>query len=156
MLAIFGGENMEDQEIQAIKIKKRILKRYRINRSCIERLEDKLYLLEQRLQSVKSPGFSDMPRGNGSPITTEELILDKLDLEKRIKRLKNKSVKIRDQLLEAIDSLEDPRYCEVLESYFIECKTIEDIALDMGYNDRYIYDLYRKAIIEINLGTAAE
>ena len=89
-----------------------------------------------------------MPRG-GTPITIEELLSDKVDLEKRIKRLKDKCKKIKDQILEEIDSLEDPRYCGVLECYMIECMSIEDIGNDMGYSERYTYDLYDKAIKQL-------
>ncbi len=139
---------MEKQEIQEIKNKKRSLKRYRENRSCIVRLEDKLTLLEERIVSIKSPNYSGMPRG-GTPVTLEELISDKVDLEKRIERLKVKGKKIKSQILDEIDSLEDPRYCEVLESYMIDCKTISDIAEDMGYTEVHIYNLYREAINEL-------
>lgn len=136
---------MEDHSIQEIKKKKRSLKRYKNNRSCIGRLEEKLSLLEDRITSVKSPSFSGMPRG-GTPISLEELLSDKFDLEKRIKRLKDKGKILKDQIIEEIDTLEDPRYCEVLEAFFIDCKSISDIAEDMGYTDRYIYDLYKSAI----------
>lgn len=139
---------MADQEIQEIKKKKRSLKRYRNNLACIDRLEEKLTLLDERIKSVKSPNYSGMPRG-GTPITTEELISDKVDLEKRIKRLKDKGKKYKDQILEEIDSLEDLRYCEVLEAYFIECMSISEIAEEMGYTDRYIYDLYKDAVYEL-------
>lgn len=139
---------MEDQDIQEVKKKKRSLKRYRNNLACIGRLEEKLTLLDERIKSVKSPNYSGMPRG-GTPVTIEELISDKVDLEKRIKRLKDKGKKLKDQILEEIDSLEDLRYCEVLEAYFIECMSISEIAEEMGYTDRYIYDLYKNAVQEL-------
>lgn len=139
---------MVNQDIQEIKKKKRSLKRYKINLACIGRLEEKLTLLDERIKSVKSPNYSGMPRG-GTPVTLEELLSDKLDLEKRIKRLKDKGKKLKDQILEEIDSLEDPRYCEVLEAYFIECKTINEIAEDMGYTEVHIYNLYREAVTEL-------
>lgn len=139
---------MENQDIQEIKKKKRSLKRYKINLACIGRLEEKLTLLDERIKSVKSPNYSGMPRG-GTPVSLEELLSDKIDLEKRIKRLKDKGKKLKDQILDEIDSLEDPRYCEVLEAYFIECKTINEIAEDMGYTEVHIYNLYRKAVTEL-------
>lgn len=146
---------METQDIQEMKKKKRSLKRYRINRACIVRLEDKLSLLEERIRSVKSPNYSGMPRG-GTPVTIEELLSDKVDLEKRITRLKDKNRKIKDQILEEIDSLEDPRYCEVLEAYFVDCKSIGDIAEDMGYTETHIYNLYREAITELTLSNSLD
>ncbi len=142
---------MENQEIQEIKNKKRSLRRYRLNLACIERLEEKLSLLEARIKSVKSPSYSGMPRGS-TPVTVEDLLSDKLDLEKRITRLKAKGKNIKAEILDEIDSLSDPRYCEVLEAYFIECKSISNIADDMGYSDRHIYDLYKEAIDELTFG----
>ena len=139
---------MENQDIQEIERKKRSLKRYKKNYACIGRLEEKLTLLDERIKSVKSPNYSGMPRG-GTPVTVEELLSDKIDLEKRIKRLKDKGKKLKDQILDEIDSLEDPRYCEVLEAYFIECKTINEIAEDMGYTEVHIYNLYREAVTEL-------
>lgn len=139
---------MENQNSQEIKNKKRSLKRFRNNRKCIGRLEDKISLLDSRIKSVSSPNYSGMPRG-GTPVTKEDLVAEKMELENRIKRLKDKGKKIKAQILEEIDSLDDVRYCEVLEAYFIECKTIEEIAEDMGYTDRYIYDLYSDAIDEL-------
>ena len=114
---------MEDQDIQEVKKKKRSLKRYKHNLACVGRLEEKLTLLDDRITSVRSPNYSGMPRG-GTPVTIEELLSDKSDLEKRIERLKDKGKRLKDHILEEIDSLEDPRYCEVLEAFFIECKSI--------------------------------
>jgi hypothetical protein len=146
---------MEDHKIQEINRKKRSLKRYKKNLACVGRLEDKLRSLDERRLSVKSPSLSGMPRG-GIKVTNEDLTADRIDLEKRIKRLKDKGNRLRDQILEEIDSLEDPRYCEVLEAFFIECKSISDIAEDMGYTDRYIYDLYKDAVTILTFGDVSE
>ena len=136
---------MEDSEIQEIGKKKRSLKRYKKNNACIDRLEEKLLLLDEKIKSVKSPNYSGMPRG-GTPVTVEELISDKIELEERIERLKGKSKNLKHEILEEIDTLEDPRYCEVLESFFIDNKTLENIAEDGGYTIRHVYRLYSEAI----------
>ena len=136
---------MENQEIQEIASKKRFLKRYRKNLNCIVRLEDKLNLLETKLNSVRSPNLSGMPRG-GQAITTEDMIADKMDLENRIKRLKEKGKKLKLEILDEIDSLDDPRYVAVLEGFFIECLSMEDIAEIEGYTVRHVYSLYHNAV----------
>lgn len=143
---------MENQNVQEIEKKKRFLKRYKKNNACIDRLEDKLNLLDERIKSVKSPILTGMPRG-GVPITIEEMISDKIELEERIKRLKKKRKRLRTEILEEIDSLEDPRYCEVLEAFFIECLSMEDIADREGYTVRHIYKLYSEAISILTLNT---
>ena len=139
---------MENQFSQEIKNKKHSLKKYKVNLACVSRLEEKLILLDERIKSIKSPNYSGMPRG-GTPVTIEELLSDKVDLEKRIQRLKDKGKRLKDSIIEEIDSLEDPKQAEVLELFLIDCMTIEEIAEDMGYTDRYIYDLYRDAINEL-------
>ena len=139
---------MENQFSQEIKNKKHALKKYKVNRACVNRLEEKLTLLDERIKSIKSPNYSGMPRG-GTPVTIADLLSDKVDLEKRIQRLKDKGKRLKDSIIEEIDSLEDPKQAEVLELFLIDCMTIEEIAEDMGYTDRYIYDLYRDAINEL-------
>ena len=141
---------MENQNIPEIESKKRFLKRYRKNLNCINRLEDKLNLLDDKLNSVRSPNLSGMPRG-GTPVTEADLIADKIDLEERIKRLKEKSKILKREILEEIDSLDEPRYCMVLEEFFIDCLSLEDIAENEGYTIRHVYRLYHDAVESLTL-----
>ena len=136
---------MEDLEIQEIESKKRSLKRYKKNKALVGRLEEKLTLLEGKLTSVRSPKYSDMPRG-GVPVTVEELISDKIELEERIERLRAKGRDLRSEILAEIDTLEDTRYVEVLESFFIDGYTLEEIADNEGYTVRHVYRLYSEAV----------
>lgn len=137
-------------ETQDIKNKKRSLKKYRNNLACINRLEEKLIVLNNRINSVRSPNYSGMPRG-GTPVTLEDLISDKTDLERRIKRLKDKGKSYRNQILDEIDTLDDVRYCEVLEGYFIRSMSISEIADEMGYTDRHVYELYKQGVYELTI-----
>ena len=130
---------------EKIKQKKKWLKRFRKNQSCIIRLEKKLRDKDEQIKKIKSSNFSGMPRGS-TPVTIEDLVSDKIDLEKRIERLKNKGKIFKDEILEEIDSLDDPRLCDVLESYCIDCLSIDDICDKEGYTERYVYSLYQKAI----------
>lgn len=136
---------MENSDIERVEKKKRSLKRYKKNLSCIERLESKLETLDTRMTSVRSPKLSDMPRG-GQPVTTEDMILEKIELEERIERLKAKSKKLRSETLEEIDRVEDPRYSEILEGFFIDCKSLEEIAENTGYTIRHVYRLYSEGV----------
>jgi hypothetical protein len=141
---------MEDQEIQEIASKKRFLKRYRKNLNCIVRLEGKLALLEHKLNSVRSPNMSGMPRG-GVPVTAADMVVDKIDLENRIERLKEKGKILKREILEEIDSLDEPRYVAILEGFFIDCLSIEDIAENEGYTVRHVYSIYHDAIRALTL-----
>lgn len=139
-------DELSIQEIEDLKrAKKRALKRYRKNTGCIRRLEGKLALLDDRIKTIKSPTFSGMPRG-GVPVTIDDLMSDKLDLEDRIKRLKDKGRDLKRAICEEIDSLEDPRYCDVLEMFFIDCMEFDDIAEELGYTERHVISLYSEAV----------
>lgn len=137
-------------ELQLIRKTKRWLKRYKRNVDCIDRLEKKLKQIDDRMTSIKSPNLSGMPRG-GVPVTIEELLSDKLDLEHRIEKLKKKGKNYKTEILEEIDALDDPRYCEVLESFLIDCIPLDDIAENEGYTIRHIYRLYSEAVEAIAL-----
>ena len=136
---------MENLEIQEIERKKKFMKRYKKNKALIERLENKLALLEDRITSAKSPNYSGMPRG-GTPVTTAELISDKIELEERIRRLKAKGKNLKTEVLDEIDRLDDVRYATVLEGFFIDCKSLEEIADNEGYTVRHVFRLYSEAI----------
>lgn len=140
---------MTDLEIQEIESSiKRYLKRYRKNRAQINRLKNKIKNLDERIKGLRSPGFSDMPRG-GTPITKEDLTVEKVDIESRIKRLEAKGKIIKNEILFSIDELEDTRYAEIMEAFLIDCKNFGDIAEDTGYSVRHIERLYGEAIKEL-------
>lgn len=144
-------DNISTQDLETLKSrKKRYLRRYRKNIACIERLEKKLVLLDNRIIGLKSPNLSGMPRG-GVPVTIDDLLSDKLDLENRIKRLKAKSRGLKNEICEEIDSLEDPTNCEILEAFFIDGKSFEKIAEDLGYTERRVIARYSEAIRILSL-----
>lgn len=134
-----------DQEYED---KKRYLKRYKKNLAMIDRLERKRKILDDKLIGLRSPVLSDMPKG-GIPISNEDILADKLEIEERIARLKKKSKRLKSETLEIIDDLDDPRYAEVAESFFIDCMSLEDIADDMGYSTRHIERIYSETIDKI-------
>ena len=137
---------MDDQSNRGSeREKKRSLRRYRRNLDCISRLEEKREILDQRITTIRGSNLSGMPRG-GVPVTLDDLLSDKDDLDRRIKRLKAKSRELKRSTIEEIDSLDDPRYCEVLEAYFIDGLSISEIADQSGYTERHVYNLYKDAI----------
>lgn len=141
---------MPEKIINEIDLKKQYLKRYKKNRALIDRLHDKIFFLDQRIKGIRSPGFSDMPRG-GTPITKEDLIAEKIEIEERIARLEEKGKRIKVEILDKIDELEDTRYAEILESFFIRCKDFDIISEESGYTVRHVIRLYSEAISNISV-----
>ena len=143
---------MDDSQLKDLERKKRYLKRYKKNLALIERLENKLADLNERIYKIKSPSFSAMPKGS-NPVDLSDLISDKDELEARIKRLRKKGKTLKAETLEIIDELDDVRYAEILESFFIDCKSFEEISEDMGYTTRWIIKVYSEAISKISIKT---
>ena len=143
---------MSDLEIDQ---KKRYLKRYKKNKALIDRLEAKLTDLDERICRIRSPKFSDMPKG-GTPVDLADLIDDKLELERRINRLVQKGRSYKSEILDIIDEAEDPRHAEVLEAFLIDCKTFEEIAEESGYTTRHVIRLYSKAVDSIKLSVNSQ
>lgn len=141
---------MTDLEIQETDLKKQFLKRYKKNLALIDRLKNKIVNLDARIYGIKSPGFSDMPRG-GTPITKEDLVAEKEEIKDRINRLEKKGKKLKSEILSKIDELDDSRHAEVLESFFIDCKDLSTIAEESGYTIRHTVRLYSEAIKSMSL-----
>lgn len=130
--------------------KKRYLKRYRKNIALIERLEEKLLTLDERMLKIKSPNYSDVPKG-GTPVTIDDLLNDKLEVEGRINKLVQKGRILKREILDKIDELDDPRYAEILESFFIDCLDFDTIADNIGYTTRHVIRLYSEALDRMSI-----
>lgn len=130
--------------------KRAFLIRYRSIMSSIDRLREKLKTIDERIETIRSPDLSGMPRG-GTGKGTYDLIDEKCDLEKRIERLTSRSKIYKDEITEKIDELEDVRYIDVCELYFIDCLTFDDIAIQLGYSERHVRRLYSEAIDMIEI-----
>ena len=130
--------------------KKRFLMRYRKNRRIIARLYCKSTILSERIGGLRATSLSDMPRG-GTPVTKDDLIAEKIEIEERIKRLESKGKILKKEILEKIDELDDIRYVEILEAFYIDCLSFEDIAENEGYGLRHVMRLYTEALNEIAL-----
>ena len=141
---------MDKETLQELERKKKYLKRYRKNVALVSRLKKKLELLTERSYSLKSPTLSGMPRG-GDLVTLSDRVADKTDLEARINRLTIRGRDLKTEITECIDNLDDARYAEILESFFIECKDFDQIASESGYTERHVIRLYSEGILSISL-----
>lgn len=145
---------MEELDIQAIESKKRSLKKYKKNQAKLSRLEEKLRTLDERIQSVRSPRMSDVPRG-GTPVTLVDLLADKEELEERIANQKEINREYKRAITKELDRLDNVKHIEVLELFFIDCLSPEEIAEELSYDVRTVYRLYSegvKALTELGAG----
>jgi DNA-directed RNA polymerase specialized sigma subunit len=134
---------------EEVRQNKKFLSRYRRYMQRVEKLENKLFQIDCDLQGLKTKNITDMPRG-GQPLTTDDLLAKKEELEHRINNLVLKSKKIKFEIFDCIDSLEDDRFAEVLECYFIDRMSLEDIADRKSYSLRHVGYLYAKGIEKVD------
>lgn len=145
---------MDVSKCKEVEKKKAFLKRYRKQLAKIQRIEEKIDFINDRMLNLKAIRISDEPRGTTS-ISQAELLSDKMDYEKRLEYLKDKAKQIKEEIVGVIDTLDDTRFIEVLEAYFIDCLSFGQIADKLGYNERWIIELYSTAIRTIDI-TALE
>ncbi|WP_270790078.1 DUF1492 domain-containing protein [Enterococcus diestrammenae] len=127
------------------KQNKNYLNRYRRYMKRVDKLEEKLFQLDVQIQGLKGRQITDMPRG-GVPLTTDDLLIKKEETEHRIQNLLDRSKKIRYEVFDCIDTLEDDRFAEVLELYFIDRLTFEQIADKNNFSLRHVGYLYGMGI----------
>lgn len=127
---------------------KKALKRYKKNKNMIQWLYERRSRLVARIESLKSPGISDMPKG-GDHRSKEDLIAEKVDIERRISKLEAKGSRLRTETLDLIDSLDNFHEAEVLERYLIDCEEFAEIAAAMRFSERHVVRLYTSAVGKI-------
>ena len=133
-----------------LELKKRYMKRFKKTQLQIDRLTERLAELEERIQTIKSPAITGMPRG-GEPVTVADLIAEKQELEERISRMKGKAREARRQIADRIDELDDVRYASVLEAFFLDGMELREIAEAEGYTERHTIRLYTEGLAAITL-----
>lgn len=127
---------------------KKFLKQYRIYLRQINRLEDQLYHVDDRIESTQSPSISGMP-GGGIPRALSDDLNERDELGERINALVKESEAIKITILKAIDHLENANESNVLEMYFIRDITLESIAEVLHYSTRQVNRLYSQGVLHI-------
>ena len=89
-----------------------------------------------------------MPRG-GEHKSKEDLIAEKLDIERRIEKFKARGARFRREIIDVIDTLDNCHEAEVLERYLIDCEDFDEIAAVMGFSERHVVRLYTSAVTKI-------
>lgn len=118
----------------------------------VEKLEEKLYLIDCDLQGMKTKNITDMPQG-GQRLNMDDLLVKKEETEHRIQNILDLSKQVKFEVFDCIDTLEDDRFAEILEYYFIDCYTFEQIADKKNYSIRHVGYLYGMGIELVTIPT---
>lgn len=128
---------------------KEFLRRARGMDRRIDEATERVMRLRARLETGRMAQISDMPRGGGSDWTDTANAL--IDLEMQMNARIREMCKLKRLAMEAIEAVEEARYREVLELYYLDGFTWEQVAEQMGYDLRWIYRLHGRALRKIRV-----
>lgn len=81
-----------------------------------------------------------------SPESGNRQVEEIVDCEADIKRMISEEIKMKHRIISEIQMLENPIYVDLLFRRYIEFRSFERIACDMGYVYNYVCNLHGKAL----------
>lgn len=124
---------------------KEYLKSIRTLDMAIKVKEEELYRLKLNIASLspQTTGERVMNSSTSDMMSTVDKIVDmQAVINAEIDRLVN----LKEEARSKINQLKDTRYVSLLIDYYINCKTWEQVADDMGYDLRWVYRLHGRAL----------
>ena len=115
----------------------------------IDHATERVERLRARLEAGRMSRITGMPRGGGSDWTETADRL--IELEQAVNARVREMCRIKRQAIAAIDAVEDARYRELLELYYIDGKTWEQVAEAMNYSVRNVTMLHGKALMMVRV-----
>ncbi|AKI03837.1 sigma-70 family RNA polymerase sigma factor [Lactobacillus salivarius] len=129
------------------KHNKAYLMRYRKIHTKIDRLKDKLNRLNERYD-LKGVSYSSEPSSSVKK-TLDDVLAQKEYLENKIDEMVSESIDIRNEIAEKLLDLDNQLEATVLDFYFLERYSLNDIADELSYSDRQIERLYVDGIMSV-------
>ncbi|WP_369022441.1 sigma-70 family RNA polymerase sigma factor [Ligilactobacillus salivarius] len=129
------------------KHNKAYLMRYRKIHTKIDRLKDKLNRLNERYD-LKGVSYSSEPSSSVKK-TLDDVLAQKEYLENKLDEMISESIDIRNEITEKLLDLDNQLEATVLDFYFLEQYSLNDIADELSYSDRQIERLYIDGIMSV-------
>lgn len=129
------------------KHNKAYLMRYRKIHTKIDRLKDKLNRLNERYD-LKGVSYSSEPSSSVKK-TLDDILAQKEYLENKLNKLIDESYNIRNDIMDKLLDLDNQLEATVLDFYFLEQYSLNDIADELSYSERQIERLYIDGIMSV-------
>ena len=122
-----------------------------IDRRIVETLE-RLERMRARLEAGRSSNLSGMPRGGAVDwtVTADKVI----ELEMRYNEKIREMCRLKQSAQDAIDQVEEAKLREVLELYYLDGYTWEQVANTMHLDLRWVYRLHGQALMRVRVPDA--
>ena len=128
---------------------KEFLRRARGADRRIDEATERMERLRARIEAGRLSHITGMPRGGNSDWTDTANAL--IDLERTVNARVREMCREKRLAMEAIAAVEEARYREVLELYYLDGYTWEKVAEVMGYDLRWVYRLHGHALRKIKV-----
>lgn len=128
---------------------KEFLRRARDVDRRVDEATERVERIWARLEAGRMSSITGMPRG-GSGDWTETA--DRLiELEQAVNQRTRELARWKLAAIDAIRQVEEPRLAEVLELYYIDGFTWEQVAERMGLDQRWVYRLHGRALLMVKV-----
>lgn len=128
---------------------KEFLRRARAVDRRVDEATERVERLRAKLEAGRMSRLTGMPRG-GSVDWTQTA--DRLiELEQAVNQRTRELVRWKLAAIDAIRQVEEPRLAEVLELYYIDGFTWEQVAAQMGLSDRHVKRLHGIALLRVKV-----
>ena len=115
----------------------------------VDEAQERVERLRARLESGRMSSVTGMPRGGSSDWTETADRL--IELEQVVNQRTRELVRWKLAAIDAIKSVEEPREAEVLELYYIDGFTWEQVAHRMALDLRWVYRLHGRALTRVKV-----
>lgn len=112
-----------------------------------EKLEAARLALYGKTVRYDRDGSKPVPQGNG----TENAVLRVLELEERLDKEIDRLTEKRQEIEQAVGSVPDDVQREVLTRRYLLYQKFSDIAFEMGYTERRIFQVHGEALKNISV-----
>ena len=125
------------------------MKQYRKCRLQILRYKEALQELEDLAGHITSNWSSDKVQSSHPPDKLGAIVARISDLEEKQLLKVAEASEVIDSISDVIDQVSDPIYQMVLSKRYVACLTWETIGAKMHYDPRWVWELNRRALREV-------
>ena len=133
---------------------KEFLRRARTVDRRVDEAHERVERLRARLEAGRMSQITGLPRGGASDWTETADRL--IELERRVNSRTRELVRWKLAAMDAIDMVEEANLREVLELYYIDGYTWEQVAQRMGVDLRWVYRLHGRALLRVKVPEGVE
>ena len=128
---------------------------YRLDQRINSKIEQVASLNELATKCTSS--LTGMPRNpNRASSTMADAVAKIIDLQAEINRDIDRLVDLKREIVSVIKSIDNLEYQTLLEKRYLCFLTWEQIAVDMGYDLRYLHKLHNRALLKVEIPAPLE